>query len=153
MSFFTVNTKAHIATVFSDDPAVTLGYLPQTDDEKAKGVPPVRESPKPARLVRVDKVESVGPTAIVMMVRLISTPDQKACSGGVAHLDLPRLCHAHYMAAAFGTVSVTGPNLDARKPEEVGAWLDTLTLTRREQIGEPIFNESAGLADPFVFAG
>lgn len=153
MSFFTVNTKIHIPAVFSDDPAVTLRNLPQTDKEKAEGMTPVRESSRPTRLVRVDQVESVGPTAITMVVRLISSPEQKACSGGVAHLDLQALCHAHYMASAYGLVSVTGPNLDARKPEEVGAWLDTVPLARREAIGEPIFQESAGLKDPFVFAG
>lgn len=153
MSFFTVNTKTHVATVFSDDPAVTLRNLPQTDDEVARGVPPVRESPKPARLVRLDKVESVGPEAVVITVRLLSTPDQKACSGGIAHLGLKELCHAHYMAGVYGTMSVVGPGLDARTPDAVGAWLDTLPLKRREQLGEPIFNESAGLHDPFVFAG
>lgn len=151
MGWFRADTKITRAVVFSDDACVQLPELPQSDEAKAQGEPVKREDPKPMRVLRADKCV-VAPGATVITVRMINSPEQMACSGGIAHLSLQDLSEAHFKTTHYCVVSASGEGFDARTPEEVAKWLETVPLRRRELLGEPVFNESSGLSNPFVFA-
>ncbi len=145
-----VNVDQRQQFVCSADPAVTLTLLPQSDEDKEKGSPPVRADRKPVRWLRPDEVELIGAGALVVIVRLMNRDEQFQVTGGLASLNAAGIGRANHHALTLCVVSASGQGVDVRTPKELAEFLQRLPLRYADPLGDRIVDDSCGFNDPFV---
>lgn len=144
-------TTQHVTLVCSTDEAVTL--KPVRPPTEAEPTPPLQER-RPERWLRTEDVGEIKPEATLVVVRPLDSDEAFACSGGILSLNTPGLAEAYHKASAhLVSAQYTTPagRVHAITPEQRTAFLKLLPLNKRESLGQVIFDESAGLASPFVF--
>lgn len=144
-------TTQHVTLVCSTDGAVTL--KPVRDPSDAEPEPPAQDR-RPERWLRTEDVANVGAEATFVVVRPIDSDEAFACSGGILNLDKHGLAAAYHRAATYivsAQYTTRAGRLHAVTPEQRKEFLRALPLAKREALGQVIFDESTGLASPFVF--
>lgn len=144
-------TTQHVTLVCSTDEAVTL--KPVRDPTEAEPTPPLQER-RPERWLRTEDVGQIKPEATLVVVRPLDSDECYACSGGILNLDKHGLAAAYHRAATYvvsAQYTTRTGRVHAITPEQVTAFLKALPLSKRESLGQVVFDESAGLASPFVF--
>jgi hypothetical protein len=148
-----LSTKQHVTVVHSQDPAVTLKPVREARPDEPE---PPRQDRRPGRWLPLSEVESVLPQATQVVIRPIDSDEAFDCSGGVMSLNDAVLARAYHRASTYFVAATYGPadkRVTVMTDEQRAAFLKALPLVRREELGQAIFDESAGLAVPFVFRG
>lgn len=157
MSLPMITKDSRRTVVCSVDPCVVLKPLPQTDDEKAKGVPLKHEARRPVRWLDVaDEVGEVFPGATRVTYRPLDADEQFQISAGLPTLDRATLDRAYHVAPAYAVTQIEttladGTQRVASTPDQVRELLPlALKGVYREPLGARIVDESWGYADPLL---
>lgn len=157
LPLFTKDSRRTV--VCSVDPCVVMKALPQTDDEKAKNAPLVREKRRPARWLDVDgEVDHVLPGATRVTYRPLDSDETFELTGGVLLVlaDKARLFRAQHLAPLHAVVHLEttdeqGTLRVASTPEQVRELVPiAIKPIYRDPLGGRILDESLGYTDPLL---
>lgn len=159
LPLFTKDSRRTV--VCSADLCVVLKALPQTDDEKAKNAPLVREDRRPARWLDINgEVDHVLPGATRVTYCPLNPDETFEITGGamLAVSDKVRLFRAQHLAVAHAVVQIEttddqGALHVASTHEQVRELLPrAIKLIYRDSLGARILDESLGYTDPFFLS-
>lgn len=157
MSLPMITKDSRRTVVCSVDPCVVLKTLPQTDDEKAKGVPLKHEARRPIRWLDVaEEVDLVLAGATRVTYRPLDADEQFQIAGGLPTRDRATLDRANHVAPLYAVTQIEttladGTQRVASTPEQVRELLPlALKSIYRDPLGARIVDESWGYVDPLL---
>lgn len=152
-----VNLLQRRRLVCSADPAVTLAFVPQTEDECKAGTPSVRKSRKPVRWLPCDDLPSdevetvISSDALIVTVRPLNRDEQFQVTGGLSGLGRDGgIGRSNHLAPKIAVQNISGPGVAAHTPPEIEAVLNRLPLRYADSLGDRIVDDSCGFNDPFA---